>query len=512
MIQIPTTQVEADSPALESLTDDALLHRYVKASDRDALEALFCRHADAAYATALRICRHTADAQDAVQHAFVKVMQNAAAYRGGTGIAAKTWIIKIVIGSCKNRIRSEVRRRKWEELASDEQDVTYIPEDPAADDDAKALAAAVLQELNGLPERYQMPILLHHCEGMSLKETAAALSVSENTLHMQLKRGLDRLRNAMGARGMPVSLVSIGAVLAAVPGEAAPASLLASILDIAHGVGTFAKSALPAAVVPAAVQWTVSALVLIGAGTAGVMLLPGRAVPPTPLAKPIFYHWDFNSPGVPAEFQVMRGTVRHVADEGAGKKGCLMASNALIRIDIPITNFPLRVRFKAAGHMPYSSTGYVVNASIGSLWLPARRMGRLTGASQLLPEEVRATGKPGDWHTYRDYYCGTYVSGWKEEDFHELNLVPMDPDGRVSLFLSPVILLDELTIQSISTNELPDVSLYLNAIARIPPDKRKGTVPVPELKVGRNTANEAPVVYMEFLTNCTADGLVRLAE
>ena len=57
MIDTVTSQAESEIVARPSLDDDTLLRRFVEANDGDALEALFRRHADAAYATALRICR-----------------------------------------------------------------------------------------------------------------------------------------------------------------------------------------------------------------------------------------------------------------------------------------------------------------------------------------------------------------------------------------------------------------------------------------------------------------------
>ena len=502
--------VLTDERPLETLDDAALIGSYVGRNDRDALEALFRRHADAAYATALRICRNPADARDAVQNAFIHVMQNAAAYRGGTEAAAKVWMMTIVVGTCKNRIRSEVRRRKWEELASGEQETICRPEDPSATEESKALAAAIFRELNGLPEHYRMPILLHYGQGMSLKETAVALSVSENTLHTQLKRGLERLREALAAQGVSASLASISAMLPLLPADVAPTSLLASLTDIAHGVGDFATAAAPRAAVPSAAKWAIAAAALIGACILGVTMLPEKQSRPPAAAKPMNYHWDFASPDLPKEFRILRGSVQHLPTEGEDKKGALLASNALIRIDIPITNFPVLVSYKATGFLPYSIKG----CYIASKWLPCKQAGVLVGASESVTERIAADGKRGEWHTYNDYYTSTYSSRWKEDLFHDIYFQSIEADSRVTLQLEPVVLLDDLTIRAVTTNEVPDASTYLRAIEKIPPEKRRGEVPVPGLKLGSSPRNNDNVkfVLMRFFTNCNEYGEGTLEE
>ena len=48
-----------------------------------------------------------------------------------------------------------------------------------------------------MPRRVRAAIALHYLEGYSVRETAAALGVSENTIKTQLKTGLSRLREEL---------------------------------------------------------------------------------------------------------------------------------------------------------------------------------------------------------------------------------------------------------------------------------------------------------------------------
>lgn len=258
----------------EQMDDELLLKRYVEHNDRDALGALFTRHAGAAYTTALRVCRNQADAEDAVQSAFVNVMQNAASFRGGSKFGVRAWITKIVIGTVKNKIRSEVRRRMREEEVVESGEDLALPEGVAGGGDPNELTGAVDEALKRLPEHYRLPIVLHHCEGLSLRETAEMLEVSESTLSIQLTRGIKTMRRALAAGGVLANGAAIMATLPLLPPESVPVSLLSVIskmLAAPGGLGAAAPAAAAGAGLfkPLAIGVTAAAVAAAG----GVILV-----------------------------------------------------------------------------------------------------------------------------------------------------------------------------------------------------------------------------------------------
>src|SRR5262245_13047771 len=79
-------------------TDNAaLLRAFTERGDRQAMSVLFARHADSAYRVALRCCRNAADAEDAVQTAFIEVLRHSAKYRGESAVSA--WIFGFVVNA-----------------------------------------------------------------------------------------------------------------------------------------------------------------------------------------------------------------------------------------------------------------------------------------------------------------------------------------------------------------------------------------------------------------------------
>jgi RNA polymerase sigma-70 factor (ECF subfamily) len=220
--------------AIPTRADDAaLLRAYSERGDRQAINVLLARHADSAYRVALRCCRNAADAEDAVQTAFIEVLRHAAKYRGESAVRA--WMFGFVVNACRHKAREEGRRAAREERAS------VSGELPAED---RAVQEAVRSAVRDLPEHYRLPVWLHYCEGLSSPEVADALSLSENTVRSQLSRGVEELRLALAGTGLATTAVAVVGALASAAVESAPASLTSSL----SGLST---SAAPAAAKPA---------------------------------------------------------------------------------------------------------------------------------------------------------------------------------------------------------------------------------------------------------------------
>ncbi|MBA4386804.1 MAG: hypothetical protein C0404_02415 [Verrucomicrobia bacterium] len=273
---------------LEQTSDDELLRRYVGQNDRDALGVLFRRHADAAYSTALRVCRNAADAEDAVQGAFIKVMQTAGSFRGGGEQGVRFWIMKIVVGTCKNTIRSHISRRKREEFVMEDEDDIVVPDEAAgAEDDLRERSAEVLRTLDGMPEQFRTAIWLRHYLGMALKDAAEAAGVPERTLESRVYRGMRMLRDKLAECGVATSVSSLGIAIGALPVETAPASLLGGLSGESAalaGGGVVAGKTVASGSGILKVAAILAAMTLVGGGVYVVSEMEKAAPPAAPRA------------------------------------------------------------------------------------------------------------------------------------------------------------------------------------------------------------------------------------
>ena len=126
-----------------------------------------------------------ADAQDLVQSTFEIALRQLPALRDQT--AMRSWLLRI---ETREAMRVTRRMRRFVRL---DDHVREIPRSTLGMTDRLALRHA----LATLPLRVRAAVALHHLAGMSVRETAEALGVSENTIKSELKAGLVRLRKEL---------------------------------------------------------------------------------------------------------------------------------------------------------------------------------------------------------------------------------------------------------------------------------------------------------------------------
>ena len=255
----PVTPLQDRPDGLSDASDDAsLLRGFVERGDRAAMGLLFTRHADAAYRVALRLCRNSADAEDAVQSAFCEVLRAAATYRGESAVRA--WILGFVVNACRHKAREEGRRAVRETRAA-------RPEGVPAGAAGPELREVVRRALDDLPEPYRIPLWLYYGEGLTSIEVADTLGLSENTVRSQLSRGMEQLRTLLAPHGAAVSAAALVAALAAA--EAAPPSLAASLAGMVSGAGAVAPAAAAkAGILAKAASGVMTAAVVAGTAAA----------------------------------------------------------------------------------------------------------------------------------------------------------------------------------------------------------------------------------------------------
>ena len=183
--------------------DKALLHAHVD-GDPDAFGTLFGRHRDRLWAVALRTTGDAEDAADALQEAMIAAFRRADSYRGDAAVT--TWLHRIVVNACLDRLRRRAVRRA-EPLPDDLDDARTVAEgtgvlgggesgtvvDPAVLVVDHERRRAVLAALETLPADQRAALVLVDMEGYSVEETAAILDCAPGTVKSRCSRGRARL-------------------------------------------------------------------------------------------------------------------------------------------------------------------------------------------------------------------------------------------------------------------------------------------------------------------------------
>lgn len=174
--------VGAERAGAGQFDDDAdrWLVNKARAGDLDAYEVLVRRHRDRIYRIALRMLGDRHDAEDIAQDVMVQVWTALAGFTGASSFT--TWLYRIVVNRCLNQLR----RRRWTRpvLEGDPQPMVGA-EDTVI---ARQRAEAAMEAIAALPSDQRAVIVLHQLEGMSYREVAAVVNISEDAVRGRLHR------------------------------------------------------------------------------------------------------------------------------------------------------------------------------------------------------------------------------------------------------------------------------------------------------------------------------------
>lgn len=179
--------------------DDATLLRAHVDGDAEAFGVLFARHRDRLWAVALRTMGNPHDAADGLQDGMVAAFRRAGSFRGDAAVT--TWLHRVVVNACLDRIRA-AKVRRAEALPDDLDEgadrgalvsATQADVDPAHRAEADDRRQRVLDALRTLPHEQRAALVLVDMEGYSVAEAAEILDCAEGTVKSRCSRGRHRL-------------------------------------------------------------------------------------------------------------------------------------------------------------------------------------------------------------------------------------------------------------------------------------------------------------------------------
>jgi RNA polymerase sigma-70 factor (ECF subfamily) len=195
----------------DELSDADIAHR-IAAGDRDAFRLLMRRHNQTLYRTARSILKDDAEAEDAVQEAYLLAYRAMAGFRGDAKLS--TWLVRIVANEAIGRLRKRIRRAEVIPLNEPaEQDAVSAglapddawsaqPERVASRMETRRMLEA---RIDRLPDAFRAVFVLRAVEELTVEETAAALEIPQATVRTRFFRARSLLRESI-ARDADVAL------------------------------------------------------------------------------------------------------------------------------------------------------------------------------------------------------------------------------------------------------------------------------------------------------------------
>ena len=189
--------------AYGKLTDLELAQR-IASGDKGAFELLMRRHNQILYRTARSILKDDAEAEDAVQEAWLLAYRAIGNFRGDAKLS--TWLVRIVVNEAISRGRKRSRGAEVIQLSGETQEdggaveenvnrtLPEQPEHAARRAQTRKLLEAKIDEL---PDAFRTVFVLRALEELSVEESAVALGIPDATVRSRFFRARGLLREAL---------------------------------------------------------------------------------------------------------------------------------------------------------------------------------------------------------------------------------------------------------------------------------------------------------------------------
>ena len=188
------TSARADAP-------DAELARRVAAGETAAFELLMRRHNRTMFRTARAILRDDAEAEDALQEAYLHAYRAIGTFRAEAKLT--TWLARIVANEALMRLRKRARRAEIVPIdataATEAVEDTHMEKTPERSAQLGEVRRLLETHIDRLPDDYRAVFMLRGVEELSVEETAAVLNIPQATVRSRFFRAKGLLREALAS-------------------------------------------------------------------------------------------------------------------------------------------------------------------------------------------------------------------------------------------------------------------------------------------------------------------------
>jgi RNA polymerase sigma-70 factor (ECF subfamily) len=190
--------------ALARTDPDAELVEGLRRRDPAAVRRLTTLYNQRLYRAAWSILRNRAEAEEALQEAYLKAMEGIGRFEAKSALS--TWLTRIVINEALGRRRAAQRRMArllgspiilMEEYRDRLMGGAAAHRSPEAALARKEVARLLEAAVGRLPEPFRLVFVLRAVEGLSVEETAEALGVRPETVKTRYLRARRRLQQEL---------------------------------------------------------------------------------------------------------------------------------------------------------------------------------------------------------------------------------------------------------------------------------------------------------------------------
>ena len=196
---------EETKPSVHVALDDAALIRAFQAGDENGFNELVLRHKDRLFTLCLRFLGDPQEANDSAQEIFLKVYRSLNRFRFESSFS--TWLYRIAVNTCKNRLKSldyrfKKRMKQHGSLGAltSNDPLSEIPDgsgSPLMQLEQKERALLVQRAIAALPKAKKTVLILRDIEGLSYGDISKITGYTLGTVKSKLARARSDLREKL---------------------------------------------------------------------------------------------------------------------------------------------------------------------------------------------------------------------------------------------------------------------------------------------------------------------------
>lgn len=170
--------------------------------DRNAFRDLYGLYKDKVYNTCLSYMHNCEEAEEVTQDVFLEVHQSAGNFQGNSSV--NTWVYRITVNKCIDKLRYQKRQKRFAFITSMfSKDTGELIVDPANFDhpgvqyEHKEKAAYLFGAIKQLAENQQTAFILKQVEGLSQRDVADIMGMTEKAVESLIQRAKGNLRKIL---------------------------------------------------------------------------------------------------------------------------------------------------------------------------------------------------------------------------------------------------------------------------------------------------------------------------
>ncbi|MEP7247135.1 MAG: RNA polymerase sigma factor [Gammaproteobacteria bacterium] len=179
--------------------DERSAAKRIAAGDGAEFARLMRQHNRRLFRLARAALRDDAEAEDALQDAYLCAYRSMNQFRGDASLS--TWLSRLVLNECFARLRRSARRQRVVPIVSANREIDTVPERDSQLPDRlfgrQQMRALLESKLDALPESYRLVFVLRSVEELSVEETSRTLDIPEATVRSRYFRAKALLREAL---------------------------------------------------------------------------------------------------------------------------------------------------------------------------------------------------------------------------------------------------------------------------------------------------------------------------